>query len=119
MEWLRKFFNEPGTLIAVASGGVIGLVVGIANGIIQRKHGGWGGFFSAIMWGVIVSVLVGLLVQDYIESEALRFAIIGLCAVISDDIVTGLRTFGAGLRTDPVGYVAKVLNALRGKSNQE
>lgn len=119
MDWLRKFFNEPGTLIAVASSGIIGLVVGIANGIIQRKHGGWAGFFSAIVWGMIVSILVGLLVQDYIESEPLRLAIVGMCAVISEDIVTGLRTFGQGLRTDPVGSVAKLLNALRGRSNKE
>ena len=119
MDWLRKLFSEPGTLIAVASGAVVGLVVGIANGIIQRKHGGWIGFFSAILWGVIVSVLVGLLIQDYIPSEPLRLALVGMCAVISDDIVTGLKTFGQGLRNDPLGAVARLINALRGQSNRE
>lgn len=114
MDWLKRFVNEPGTLIALFSSGLVGLVIGIANGVIQKKHGGWAGFFGAIATGVAVSIIVGLGITDYVKSESFRLAIIGVCAVISNDIWEGLRTFGSGLRTDPLGYIARLISALRG-----
>ena len=118
MEWLRKLFNETGTLVAVISGALIGLIAGIANGLIQRKHGGWPGFFSAIVTGVVVSIIVGLLLQDHIQSEPLRYAVVGLCAVISDDIWAGLKTLGAGVRKDPLGAISRLIDAIRGKGDK-
>ncbi len=116
MDWLKRLVNEPGTLIAIFSSGLVGFVIGMANGVIQRKHGGWSGFFSAICTGVSVSIIVGLGLQEYIKSEAFRLAIIGICAVIADDIWTGLKAFGSSLRTDPLGAIARLLDALRGRS---
>jgi hypothetical protein len=116
MDGWKRLFNEPGTLFAIFSSGMIGLGVGIANGVVQRKHGGWSGFFGAITVGVAVAVIVGLGVEDYIKSETLRLAIVGVCAVISDDIWNGLKTFGAGLRTDPLGSISRFIDALRGRA---
>jgi hypothetical protein len=116
MDSWKRFFNEPGTLFAIFSSGLVGLMVGIANGVIQRKHGGWGGFFGAMLIGVAVAVIIGLGVQDWIKSEAFRLAIVGVCAVISDDIWQGLKTFGIGLRTDPLGSIARLIDAMRGRS---
>jgi hypothetical protein len=115
MDW-KKLFSDPSTLVAIFTSGAIGLGVGIANGIIQKKHGGWSGFFGSAAVGGAVAVIVGLAVQDYIKAEALRLAIVGLCAVISEDIWQGLKTFGQGLRTDPLGAIARLIDALRGKS---
>lgn len=117
LEWLKRFVNEPSTVIAIFTSGVIGLVIGIANGVIQKKHGGWPGFFGAIATGLAVAVIVGLGVQDYVKSETLRLAIVGVCAVISNDIWEGLQTFGRGLRTDPLGSIARLIDALRGKAS--
>lgn len=116
MEWLRKFFNDPLTVAAMVSSGVVGFVIGIANGVVQRKHGGWSGFVQALATAIAVAVIVGLGLEGYIKSETLRLAIIGVCAVISDDIVAGLKALGSGLRTDPLGTVSRVLDALRGRS---
>lgn len=115
MDWLRKFFQEPGTLLAIMTSGVIGLVVGFANGIIQRRHGGWSGFFAAIFIGIIIAVIVGLGIQDYIQSETYRIAIVAACAVISDDIWAGLKALGQGLKADPLGYLTRIIGALRGR----
>lgn len=115
MEWLKKLFNEPSTLVVIFSSGVVGLVVGIANGVVQKRHGGWAGFWGALVTGVSVAVIVGLGTEDYIKSETLRLAIIGACAVVSDDIWAGLKTLGMGLRTDPFGTIWRVLDALRGR----
>ena len=115
MDLLRKFFNEPGTLIAILSSAVIGLVVGFANGLIQKKHGGWPGFFSAVATGAVVAVIVGLGIQDYVPSETFRIAIIGVCAVVSDDIWAGFKALGQGLRTDPLGFLTRIIDAMRGR----
>lgn len=115
-DWLRKFVNEPGTLIVIFTSGVIGLLIGIANGVIQKKHGGWPGFFGAIATGLAVAIIVGLGIQDYVQSETFRLAIVGVCAVISNDIWEGLHTFGRGIRSDPLGSVARLIDALRGRS---
>lgn len=117
MDWFRKFFNEPSTLLAIFTSSIIGMVVGVANGLIQKKHGGWSGFFATLATGTAVAVIVGLAVQDYIKYEALRLAIVGISAVIAEDIWGGLKAFGAGLKTDPLGSIARLIDALRGKSS--
>lgn len=115
MDWLKRLFTEPATLVVIFSSGVIGLAIGVANGIIQRKHGGWAGFCGAVATAAVVAVIVGLGTTSYIPSEPLRLAIIGVCAMVSDDIWAGLRTVATGLRTDPLGTVFRVIDALRGR----
>lgn len=119
MDWIKRFFNDPATVAVLASSGIVGFVVGIANGIIQKKHGGWAGFFSATFWGGVIAMLVGLAASGYVHSEALRLALVGVCAVISDDIRAGLKALGLGMRTDPLGTVARILDALRGRSSPQ
>lgn len=115
MDWWKKLFNDPATLGIIVTSGVIGLVVSIGNGIIQKKHGGWSGFFGAIFIGTSIAVIVGLGTKDYISSEAARLAIIGACAVVSDDIWAGLKSLGSGMRSDPLGTIGRIIDALRGK----
>lgn len=95
--------------------GFIGLAVGATNGFAQRKYGGWGGFFTALSTGVVVAVIIGLGIQDYIPSETFRLAIVAAAAVISDDIWAGLRAIGRLIREDPLGSLARLIDALRGK----
>lgn len=113
---LKKFFNDPATLAVIASSGVIGFCVGIANGVVQKKHGGWGGFFAAVTTAIIVAIIVGLGLAEYIKSETLKLAIIGVCAIISDDIVAGFKALGSGVRTDPIGTFWRIVDAIRGRS---
>lgn len=117
LDWLKKFVNDPSTVIVIFTSGAIGLFVGVANGVIQKKHGGWSGFLGAIATGLAVAVIVGLGIQDYVKSETFRLAIVGVCAVISNDIWEGLQTFGRGMRSDPLGSVVRLLDALRGRSS--
>lgn len=114
--WLKRLFHEPATLVTFITSGIVGLFIGVANGVIQKRHGGWPAFFGAIATGMSVALIVGLGINDYVKSEALRLAIIGACAVVSDDIWAGLKSLGGGLRTDPLGTVSRILDALRGKS---
>lgn len=116
MDWLKKVFSDPGTLAVLFTSAVLGLIVGAASGFVQRKHGGWSGFFTAVFTGIAVAIIVGLGVKDYIQSETARLAIVGAAAVISDDIWAGLRAVGRLLREDPLGTVGKLLDVFRGKS---
>lgn len=115
MDWLKKFFTEPGTLAALVTSGLIGFIVGVANGVVQKRHDGWTGFFSAVATGVTISLIVGLGIEGYVHNEAARLAIIGACAVISDDIRAGLKALGSGIRTDPLGTITRIFDALRAR----
>lgn len=111
----KKLFSEPQTLGIIVTSGTVGLFVGIAQGTIQRRHGGWPGFFSAAITGAVVAVITGLAIDSFVPSETVRMAIIGVCAVVSEDIWAGLKTLGRGVRSDPLGFVVRVLDALRGR----
>lgn len=116
MSWLERIFGDKTILAVLAFSGVIGFVGGIANGIIQKKHGTWGDFFACIFIGLIVSVIIGLGIKDHVSSEAFRFAIIGVSAVISQDIWAGFRAVGRLVSEDPLGAMARLIAALRGQN---
>jgi hypothetical protein len=113
MEW-KKFFSDPATVVALFTSGVVGLLVGAINGIIQKRHGGWPAFFGAVATGAGVAIITGLALNEYVKSETLRLAIIGFCAVVSDDIWAGFRTLGGLFRKDPLDTVFRVWAAWRG-----
>lgn len=115
-EWTRKFFSEPGTVITMFTSGALGFLVSIANGVIQKRHGGWSAFWGAVTTGTVIAILVGLSVSEYVKSEAMRYAIIGFCAIISDDIWAGFKTLGAMFRSNPLDAIFRVLSALRGQA---
>jgi undecaprenyl pyrophosphate phosphatase UppP len=116
MDW-KKFFSDPTTVVAMFTSGVAGLLIGIINGVVQKRHGGWSAFCAAIATGTGVAIIVGLALHEYVKSETLKLAIIGFCAVISDDIWAGFKTLGTGFRNNPLDSVSRVLDALRGRSS--
>lgn len=115
MDWLEKVFGDRATLYTVIASAFVGLIGCVPQGVLQKKHGGWPGFFSALAVGVSMSVIVGLGVKDYVHSDTLRLAIVGGSAVISDDIWAGLRAVGRLIREDPLGSLGRLIDALRGK----
>lgn len=115
MDEFKRFFSEPRTLTILISSGIVGLFAGITQGVIQRRHGGWSGFFSSIFRGVMVSLIVGLAIESVVPSETMRLAIVGACAVVSEDIMAGLKALGRSLSVDPLGFIVRVLDAVRGR----
>ena len=113
--WLKRLFSEPHTLSALLPSALDGLVVSVVHGIVEKRHGGWTGFARALLTGISVSVIVGLGIEGFVSSETLRLAIVGGCAVVSEDIWVGLRTLGATMRRDPFGFLFRVMDALRGR----
>lgn len=119
MDWLEKIFGDRATLYTVIASAFIGLIGGIPQGVLQKRHGGWPGFFSAMAVGVSISVIVGLGIKDYVHSDTLRLAIVGGAAVISDDIWAGLRALGRLIRDDPLGSLGRLIDALRGRPTEQ
>lgn len=117
MDWLKLLFKDPATSAAVLASGVVGFVVALANGVVKKRHDGWAGFFGAVVTGTVVALMVGLGTSDYVRSETLRLCIVGVCTVISDDILAGLKALGGGIRTDPLGAVIRIFDALRGRES--
>lgn len=114
-DWAKKLFSEPHTLGIIISSGLVGIIAGIYQGIVQKRHGGWGGFVQALVSGVVASVIVGLAIEGWVPSETLRLAIIGAAAVVSEDILAGIKAFGKAFGADPVNAVFRTLDALRGR----
>ncbi|SDI78416.1 hypothetical protein [Variovorax sp. OV700] len=116
-DWLKKLFTEPHTFGIIISSALVGLFAGLAQGVVEKRHGGWGGFARAVLTGVAVAVIVGLGIQGFVASETLRLAIVGACAVISEDIWMGLRAMGVAMRNDPLGFAVRLLDAIRGRDH--
>lgn len=121
MKWLDSFLEyvsiQSTTVAIMVSSMVVGLVGSAVAGAAQFKHGGWGGVARALVIGSGVAVLVGFGVSEYITSQTVKFAIIGGCAAIGEDIWFGLKAMGQGIRNDPLGYVSRVIDAFRGRSS--
>lgn len=117
LDWLRKLFTEPTTLGVIVTSAFLGLIMGAGAGVSQFEHKRWFGIARAALMGMCVAVMVGLGVADYVGNETARLAIVGACAAIGEDIWCGLKTVGRGLRTDPLGYFSRLLDALRGRQN--
>lgn len=116
IDWAKKFFSEPGTVIVMLTSGALGFIVGIANGVVQKRHGGWPAFFGSVATGTVIAVVIGLGMSEYIKSETLKLAIVAVCAIISDDIWAGFKTLGASFRSNPIESFFRVLDALRGRA---
>ncbi|WP_395315818.1 hypothetical protein [Variovorax sp. UC74_104] len=116
-DWLKKLFTEPQTLGIIVSSALVGLFAGLAQGVVEKRHGGWGGFLRALLTGVSVAVFVGLGIEGFVASETLRLAIVGACAVVSEDIWMGLRSVGGAMRNDPLGFAVRLLDAIRGRDH--
>lgn len=114
--------NKDGysTLLAyLATGGVLGLFVGIARGIIQQKHGSIGAFFRGVVASIFVAVIVSWGLADTTITNTTQATIIGVCAFIADDILLGLVSLGSLMGRDPLGFFSRLLAAYRGQSIQQ
>lgn len=110
--------SAEAALVTGAAAGVIGLMVGIARGVIHNRHGSVGQWLGGVAAAVLVSVLLGWGLEALATPRAWQYPIIGACAYVADDVLAGLRTLGQMVRSDPIGGVMRVLDALRGRSVQ-
>lgn len=102
-------------LSAAATAGVIGILVGIAKGVIQQKHGGIGSFVRGLTASILVAVLIGWGLADAELSPTMLAAIVGVCAYLADDVILGLGEAGKLFGADPFGFVGRVWAAIRGR----
>lgn len=109
--------EDLSTLITVMTvSGAIGLVVGIARGIIQQKHGSIGGFIRGAVASILVAVLVAWGLADTALSVTSKNAITGICSFIADDILLGLLSLGSLIGKDPIGFLSRLASAYRGQT---
>lgn len=101
-------------LTAMTASGALGMIAGIFSGIIQKKHGSFGGFIRGVLASVFVGVLAGWGLADTDLSLNTRSMVIGICSFIADDILLGLMSLATLLGRDPFGFFSRVLSAYRG-----
>lgn len=99
---------------AAGVSGAFGIVVAVARGIVQQKHGGWKNFFRGLLAAVVVAVLVGLGLADAEMGIGKKAAIIGACVYVADDILLGFGSLARMFSTDPLRFIREVWASIRG-----
>lgn len=98
--------------------GVGSFVVGVFRIAILQKYGGWAKWTAALAGAVFVGVVAGLFMEDSTLSNWQRWGVIALCAFVADDLIVGLLSIAGHLRSDPLGFAARVFNAARGRHTE-
>lgn len=113
MSWLT---DEQAKLASIATAsGAAGVFIATARYTIQHRPGGWVGWLVGGVASSLVAVLVGLALDGSSLSPGQRWALIGVCAYLAEDILIGTLALAALMRGDPLGVLARLLAALRGK----
>ena len=97
--------------------GTLGLVGAVLRGVIDQI-GGWRVWLVGMTAAGIVSTLVGLGLQAINISVLAQYAIIGTCAYVSRDILTGLTQLSGMLAANPFSFIAKLRSAIKGDKEQ-
>lgn len=105
--------------MTAATAGVLGLVVGIMAGVIERRHGSIGSWLAGIAAAITVGVLMGWALKPTGLDPMWQSLMVGLCAYLAEDVLAGLRVLGTLVRTDPLGSLGRIIDALRGRSRRE
>lgn len=106
--------DDWGKVLAVAApAGIIGLAVAVARGVIEQQ-GGWRVWVVGMTAAVTVSVLVALGLKATDIGPVAQSAVVGTCAYVSRDILTGLQQLSSMLASNPFGFIAKIRAAIRG-----
>lgn len=95
--------------------GVIGLVTGIARGVVQARHGSIGAWVRGITASLVVGVMTGWALHDTDMTPTLQAAIIAVCAYTADDVLLGLLVLGSLFSRDPAAFAGRVIDSVRGR----
>lgn len=102
--------------VTAAAAGVLGLVVGVLTGFIERRHGSMGAWLGGIAAAIVVAVLVAWGLKPTGLDPMWQSVLIGCCAYLAEDMLAGLRVLGSMIRNDPLSGLSRILDALRGRA---
>lgn len=92
---------------------IISLMAAVARFAFSQQKS-----FLSFLRGVAIAAFVGLTtalgIHDTALSEATKGAIIGVTAFCADEVAMFLIASAGELRKDPLGYAARIFDALRG-----
>lgn len=97
--------------------GALGLIVAVMRGVIDQQ-GGWRVWLSGLTAAMLVSVIVGLGLHDTDIPQYMQIAIVGLCAYVSRDILTGVVQLSGMMASSPFGFLKEIRDFLRGRGGQ-
>lgn len=100
-----------------APAGAVGLAVAIARGVIDQC-GGWKKWIAGLVAAPLVAAWVGLGLHESGTPIYMQFSIVGLCAYVARDILTGLTQLSSMLAQSPFEFATKIRDFLRGRNGQ-
>lgn len=93
----------------------IGLAIGMMRAVVQEKYKGWLGFFRCVCASLMVAVLVGWGLQGTTFSAPTRSMIVGLTALVADDVLVSVLTIAKLMGKDPFDFLLRIISAYRGQ----
>lgn len=78
--------DNPDLLLDGIKAASLGGAAMLARGLLSPNRLSWGGLARSAFAAAIVSALAGLALRDYVDSESLRYACIGLCGFAAPEI---------------------------------
>ena len=104
---LAAFVSKYGTVV------IFGAMGALVRFMVLPRKDSYGALIRAIMIAIFVSLMVNELAKTYELSESNTVIVIGISALLADDIVQALLKLGKALAEDPLGVVEKLINIKR------
>lgn len=108
--------NEFSKLIE--AGGIsllIGLAIGLGRSIVNEKYGSFIGFLRCVLASGMVAVLVGWGLEGTTFSLTTRSMLVGVTALIADDVLVTLVSISRIAARDPIEFFLRLAAAYRGQ----
>lgn len=101
-------------MVAIAAPvGVIGFLVGVGRGVIVERHGSVRDWMAGIAAACVVAVLLGWALRASRVDWMWTMVVVGVCSYIAQDVLAGLSVLGGLIRTDPLGGIGRIIDAIR------
>ena len=94
--------------------GFFGAVVGLLRLVIQRRYTSFAEAFAVIASSMLVAVIVGLALSSTSFPPPLQYAIVGLCSLISDEMLIIVASLARTAKDDPSKLIDAAKLILRG-----
>lgn len=112
---MQSFFLERASLLVIAGAVFMGA---LSRWLLIDRHGGCPGLLRSLSAAGTIAIVLYYGLQEIAASPSLRIAIIAGAAFIAEDILLASRSIFEALRSDPAGFLVRIIRAALSKGGK-